>query len=315
MQDQKAILNNDWKRFGQPASYEQPRLMDDLSSLLELSLAELRKPRQLRESPMFELSDRVTLSASASFDAKRSSSVSAKPPQDPWGHIHKGHYGHHVGMIDEDTSDLPPVTPVDAAAKRHDDEYADIQSRYTWSEGDTPTSVWFKNYYKIDDRDSAFMHAEFIYSDLALAWRTVFNIGAGLFDGSYDLTFSHGPQGWINLFSDLLVAGFFTGGIGVIGYAVVSAAVHVVGFAASIAYQVVKGIFFEMIPSLVGAIAGGLHSFQQGVGRDISREWKNAGGAISDGWKDAGGAISDGWKSAGGAISDGWKSATSGIKW
>ncbi len=285
-----------------------------MAALVENRMPEVTFQRRLAELSLLEYSAFPnSLNATASFDAKRSSSVSAKPPQDPWEHTHKWHYGHHVGFIDDDTRDLPPITPVDAAAERHDREYEDIQSRYH-GDGDA-VDLWFKNYYKIDERDSAFMHAEFIYSDLALAWRTVFNIGAGLFDGSYDLTFSHGPQGWINLFSDLLVAGFFSGGIGVIGYAVVSAAVHVVGFVASIAYQIAKGILFEMIPSLVGAIAGGLHSFQQGFGNDLSREWKNAGGAISDNWKKAGGAISKGWKDAGGSFSDGWKSATSSVKW
>lgn len=236
--------------------------------------------------------------------AKKSSSVSAKPPQDPWRYLGKGHYGHHVGFYDEDTADLDPITPVDAAAKRHDEEYGQIQESYGTSAHDSNDSWevarrWFWNYGKIHDRRSAFMHAEFIYSDLALAGRSILNIGAGLFDGSYDLTFTHGPQGWGNLISDLVVGSL------VVAYGVISASVHVIGFALSIVYQIGVGI---------GQMGQSLGHMFSDAGGSISRNAKHFGGNVSREWKNAGGAISSGWKSAGGKISSGWKNATGGIK-
>lgn len=164
------------------------------------------------------------------------------------------------------------MTPVDAVAKRHDEEYGKIQGRYDGmhQKSNDMHFVWFINYLE----PNAGLHLELLGSDAALVGRSWTGIISGLWSGQYRLEYD---QRWGMLLSDLAWA------LGITVVYGASALLH-------LAYLTNPYLF-----ALSAAFALYVH---YDLGAKISGGWKYYGGQISGGWKHAGGQASDAWKLA-----------------
>ena len=118
----------------------------------------------------------------------------------------KALYGNYTGPgnkpSDWKEDQLEPMTPVDEATMRHDQEYQNIEDTYGWEQGD-PMPFMAMRF----DVQRPLVHSEMMVSDARLILNSYMNVGTGLADGEYDLTFSKGTLGFRNLISDIVVAG------------------------------------------------------------------------------------------------------------
>ncbi|WP_428305436.1 CFI-box-CTERM domain-containing protein [Lacipirellula sp.] len=242
-------------------------------------------------------------------------------PEDPWmdsnlrmddgGPIDGPWYGHYLGPSPRTPREYDrhygrePVTPVDAAAKRHDEEYDAIQNRYgMYNTYGDPAAVWFANYV----HPHSGLHLALAYADAALVWRSWWGIGEGIFSGEYDLTFSKGTQGWANLFSD------FAWALGITYlYAGPSAAWHLaVGLNP---YVIVATIAIELNNRFdaLGGIDYYSRRFGDGAryyGRSASGGWNYHTQSARDGWQYYSDAVSGGWSYYSDRFRNGWETST-----